>query len=77
MSAAAGEGILAPARLADHGEYECPGCRGMAEYPVVADVYECFAGRHCVVATPEQRFEFEKQIAERLESQRLLSPETM
>lgn len=66
VSGSGGGVALAPARLADHGEYECPGCRRMAEYPVVADVYGCTAGRHCTVVTPEKRFEFETLIAERL-----------
>ena len=50
----------------NHDEYECPGCPGLAEYRIVADVYGCRAGRHCTQATPEQRIEFEKQIAERM-----------
>jgi len=66
VSAAAAEDVQAPARLADHAEYDCPGCRKLAEYPIVADVYGCAAGRHCTVATPDQRFEFEQRIAERI-----------
>lgn len=52
--------------MTGHNEYDCPGCRGLAEYRIVADVYGCDAGRHCTQATPEQRIGFEKQIAERL-----------
>lgn len=52
--------------MADHNEYTCPGCRELAEYQIVADVYGCDAGRHCIQATPEQRIEFEKQIAVRI-----------
>lgn len=50
----------------DHAEYDCPGCRGLAEYRIVADVYGCTAGRHCTQATLEQRIGFEKQISERI-----------
>ena len=68
MSATVAEDTLTPPLLMDHGEYECPGCRRMAEYPIVADVYGCAAGRHCTVVTPEKRFEFEERIAERVEA---------
>lgn len=52
--------------MADHDEYDCPGCRGLAEYRIVADVYGCRAGRHCTDATLEQRIAFEQQIADRM-----------
>jgi DNA primase large subunit len=75
VSATVAEDTLTPPRLMDHGEYECPGCRRMAEYPIVVDVYGCAAGRHCTVVTPEKRFEFEQQIAERLDARRRTQPE--
>ena len=59
---------LAPAT--NHDEYDCPGCRRLAEYQIVADVYGCDAGRHCTHVTLEQRIEFEKQIAVRLDAWR-------
>lgn len=49
-----------------HGEYDCPGCPVLAEYRIVADVYECEAGRHCTQVTPDQRIAFEQMITERL-----------
>lgn len=33
---------------------------------IIRDVYGCDAGRNCVQTTLEQRFYFEKQIAERI-----------
>lgn len=43
------------------------GCRpSVAEERIVRDVYGCPAGRNCAQATLEQRFFFEKQIAERV-----------
>ena len=42
-------------------------CRlSMAEDRIIRDVYGCDAGRNCVQTTLEQRFFFEKQIAERI-----------
>lgn len=52
--------------LGDHNEYHCPGCTGLHEYRIVADVYGCRAGRHCTQATPEQRITFERMIADRI-----------
>lgn len=60
----------------NHGEYDCPGCRGLAEHRIVADVYGCDAGRHCTQVTLEQRNGFEKQIAARLDAWRQTHPET-
>lgn len=61
--------------IADHDEYLCPGCPGLAEYWIVADVYGCAAGRHCTEATPEQRIKFEDMIAERIAALVAVAPE--
>lgn len=63
------------APAANHEEYECPGCRELAEYRIVADVYGCTAGRHCVQVTPEQRIVFEQMIAKRLAASPADAPE--
>jgi hypothetical protein len=59
----------------DHDATTCPGCRELEEYRVTADVYGCPAGRRCTQATPEQRAEFDRQIAKRLTARRQNSPE--
>lgn len=42
-------------------------CRpSAAEDRIIRDVYGCDAGRNCAQTTLEQRFFFEKQIAERI-----------
>lgn len=61
--------------MTDHDPRDCPGCYKMAEYQIIADVYGCDAGRNCVQATPEQRAEFERQIAERIAALTAGAPE--
>ena len=47
--------------------HERTDCRpSAAEARIIRDVYGCDAGRDCTQTTLEQRFFFEKQIAERI-----------
>lgn len=75
MSAPRAEDTLLPARQMGHGEYKCPGCHQLAEYPIVRDVYGCDACRHCTAASPEERIAFEREIAERLAVRHQTNPE--
>lgn len=53
--------------LLRHNRPKRTACRpSVAEERIVRDVYGCAAGRNCAQATFEQRFFFEKQIAERI-----------
>jgi hypothetical protein len=50
-----------------HNRHKRTDCRPpAAEERIIRDVYGCAAGRNCAQTTLEQRFFFEKQIAERV-----------
>jgi len=60
----------------DHNARTCPGCRQLEVFRIIADVYGCDAGRNCTQATPEQRIEFDRQIAERVAALDATTPES-